>query len=77
MDSNRWKAIIGLSSDHAGINQELGWLKNELMRGLSRIDDARKVRDYLIHLRSESDAWCYRNAVDMRGWQEKYGRKRA
>jgi len=54
---NRWKAILGMSSDHAGINQELGRLRAELYRVLARIDDARDVRDYLEAMRRESGIW--------------------
>jgi hypothetical protein len=77
METSRHKAIVMLSSDHAGINQALGWLEYELRRALARIEDPRKVRDYLRDLGIASRAWCDRNAVDGRGWQERFSRKRA
>lgn len=76
MEPNRWKAVIAMSADHTGINQSLGWLQYELLRSLARIEDPRRVRDFLKHLGIESRAWCDRNAVDMRGWMERT-RKRA
>ncbi len=64
---NRWKAILGMSSDHAGINQELGRFRNELYRALARIEDPRDVRDYLNCLEDYSRSW-------MAGL-ERYGRR--
>jgi len=71
MDTNRWKATIVLSSDHAGINNELGSLENELLHSLAHIEDPRKVRDFLLHLRLEAALWCDRNGIDTRGWMER------
>jgi len=59
---NRWKAILSMSSAHAGINQELGRFRNELYRALARIDDPRDVRDYLGNLISNSHWWLIDHA---------------
>jgi len=55
---NRWRAAIGMSSDHAGIDRELAGLRNELYRVLAQVSDARAVRDYLKVLRRRSEAWA-------------------
>lgn len=71
MNPNKWKATIVLSSDHAGINRELGSLESGLLRILSSIDDPRKVRDFLADVKQEMIAWCQVNGVDRRGWMER------
>ncbi len=43
-----------MSSDHAGINQELGRLRAELYRALAQLDDPRDVRWYLDYMRMKS-----------------------
>jgi len=71
MDKREWKATIVMSADHAGINTALGSLEITLLRGLSCIEDPRKVRDWLRYLCEESTWWCEQNNVDMRGWMER------
>ena len=64
---NRWKAIVTLASDHGGIGPELQKLENEIIRVLARLDDPRKVRDYVQFLRLESRRLC-----EMRpGWLDR------
>lgn len=46
-----------MSSDHAGINTELGLLRVELYRVLAQIEDPRRVRDYIEMLRWRSREW--------------------
>jgi len=74
MEPNRWKLILGLSSDHAGINRELGRLQREMSHALAHIDDARKVRLYLDYLRVASTIFCKMEHIDMRGWMERGGK---
>lgn len=76
MDTNRWKATVVLSSDHAGIQAELGALETALLETLARIDDPRKVRDFLRAIRVEIRVWCWKYDVDTRGWLERF-KKRA
>ena len=54
---NRWKVILGMSSDHAGINGELGRLRTELYRVLAQVEDPRHVKHYLMALRRASREW--------------------
>ena len=58
----RWNAILGMSSDHAGIDRELGRLRAELYYALARIDDPRRVRDYIAALRIASLEWREANS---------------
>ena len=44
-----------MSSDHAGINRELGRLQREMSHALAHIDDARKVRLYLDYFGRKHD----------------------
>lgn len=60
-----------MSSDHAGINRELGRLQREMSHALAHIDDARKVRLYLDYLRVASTTFCEMQHIDMRGWMER------
>jgi hypothetical protein len=46
--------MIGMSSDHAGINQELGRLRAELYHALAQLEDARDVRRYIDYMRIKS-----------------------
>lgn len=71
MATNLWKATVVLSSDHAGINRELGLLESELLHVLGRIEDPRKVRDFVDAVRTKAHVWAYENNVDMRGWLER------
>jgi len=57
----RFKATIVLSSNHTGIAQQLSGLERDMYRVLARVDDARKVRDYLAHLRLASMQWLEEN----------------
>jgi len=55
---NPWRASIGMSSDHAGINRELGRFQSELYHVLAQLKDSRHVRDYLRDMTSESRVWA-------------------
>lgn len=57
MEPSRFKMIIALSSDHAGIASELKKLEREMYRVIARIDDARAVRNYLETMREHSEDW--------------------
>ena len=70
-EANRWRATIAMSSDHAGIGQELAWLERDILAALARIDDPRQVRAYIRWLEVSSFNWCHENKVDMRGWIER------
>jgi hypothetical protein len=61
MESGRFKATIVLSSDHAGIAQQLRNLEREMYRVICRVDDPRKVRDYLAHVCLASMQWLEEN----------------
>lgn len=76
MSSDRWKATIVLSCDHAGIGRYMQLLEHQLVRGLANIEEPRKVRDWLQFLVGASDHWCEANGVDMRGWMERYAKAR-
>lgn len=54
---NRWKAILGMSSDHAGIDRELSKFQASMYRTLARVKDPRQVRDWLHFMRSASKGW--------------------
>jgi hypothetical protein len=54
---NPWRASIALSSDHAGINRELGRLQSDMYRTLAAVKDPRRVRDYLNIMRGASLQW--------------------
>ena len=70
MNTGRFKVMVNMSSDHAGIARELKQLEREIYRVVAHVDDPRKLRDYLQLLRSHSEIWCDSNAVDMRGWMD-------
>ena len=76
MATDRIKATIVLSSDHAGINRVLGHLEAEMLRVLANINDPRRARDFVTHLRVQALLWATREGVDMRTWIERT-RKRA
>jgi hypothetical protein len=76
METNRWKVMLALSSDHAGINVQLGKFQRALSRILARVDDPRQVRDLFRFVEQKSAEWCIQNSVDERGWMERT-RKRA
>jgi len=61
MEPAKFKMMVTMSSDHAGIARELKWLEREIYRVVARVDDPRKVRDYLRHLESASQAWLLGN----------------
>ena len=71
MEAGRFKVMVNMSSDHAGIAAELKKVEREIYRVVARVDDARQLRGYLEEMRAESAAWCVRNGVDMRGWMER------
>ena len=75
MDTNRWKATIVMSSDHAGINAELGALETALLETLARVDDPRQVRDFLRSVEREIMVWCHANKIDLRGWMERFAKR--
>ncbi len=52
--------MLEMSSDHAGINQELGRLQVHVYRCLAEMHDPRDVRDFLQHLGRESTVWMRR-----------------
>jgi hypothetical protein len=59
---NPWKAMIVLGSDHAGLKHHFQRLEDELRFGLDRIDDPRKVIDYMRWLLGASAHWLEINA---------------
>jgi hypothetical protein len=54
---NPYKAMIAMSSDHAGLNQELGRLQKELYSVMALVRNARDVRDYIRYLHGQSGRW--------------------
>lgn len=52
-----WTAHLVISSEHAGLQPFFKALEAEMYRALARIDDPRKVREYLEMLRSSSELW--------------------
>lgn len=70
MDSVRWKAMVALSSDHAGVNAILEHLERTLLRGLARCRDARQARDFIQYVAGASEHWCETNDIDQRPWTD-------
>lgn len=68
MEANRFKVMINMSSDHAGIAAELNKLEREIYRVIAHIDDPRKLRDYLQVMELRSKVWCEGSGLDMRPW---------
>ena len=56
-DGSRFKAVIALSSDHAGIARELDRLETTMYRTIAELRDARQVRDWAHFMRSASAGW--------------------
>ena len=71
MEAGRFKAMVNMSSDHAGIAAELKKLEREIYRVIAHTDDARELRDYLQVMVLRSKAWCAAFGVDQRGWMER------
>ena len=71
MEAGRFKVMVNMSSDHAGIAAELKKLEREMYRVIAHVDDPRKLRDYIERLGAESQQWCFDNRIDMRGWMER------
>jgi hypothetical protein len=71
MEAGRFKVMVNMSSDHAGISAELNKLEREIYGVVARVDDARQLRDYLQVLELRSKAWCEGNGIDMRGWMQR------
>lgn len=53
----RFKTVIAMGSDHAGINRELDRLESAMYRTLAQLRDARQVRAWLHFMRSASAGW--------------------
>ena len=70
MESGRFKVMVNMSSDHAGIAAELKKLEREIYRVIAHVDDPRKVRDYLQVLELRSKVWCATIGVDEHGWMD-------
>jgi hypothetical protein len=77
METNRWKATIALSSDHAAINAELDKFERAMLWTLARIGDARHARDYVRKLRWHSAAIADAMGIDQRSWIERTRKARA
>ena len=56
-DGSGFRAVIALSSDHAGISRELGRLEDAMYRTMAELRNLRQVRDYLRFMRSASAGW--------------------
>jgi len=54
---NPYRAMIAMSSDHAGLNRELRSLQTELYSVMALMRNARDVRDYVQYLRRQSTRW--------------------
>lgn len=52
-----WTAHLVISSEHAGLRPYFKALEDELYRVTARLDEPRRVRDYLHFMRSASRAW--------------------
>lgn len=76
MESSRFKILVTMSSDHAGVARELQLFESTLRKILARIEDPRQVRDFLRDLAIASREWCLKNNVDVRGWMERYAGRR-
>jgi len=70
MEAGRFKVMVNMSSDHAGIAAELSKLEREIYGVVARVDDPRQLRDYLQVLELRSKAWCSAMGIDMRGWMD-------
>jgi hypothetical protein len=70
MEAGRFKVMINMSSDHAGIAAELNKFERELYGVIAHVDDARKLRDYLQAMVVWSQTWCASNGIDMRSWTD-------
>jgi len=70
MEAGRFRVMVNMSSDHAGIAAELKKLEREIYRVVAHLDEPRKLRDYLVYLRDKSTFWCVDNDIDMRGWMD-------
>lgn len=47
-----WSAVISIATEHAGLKPHFAQLEDRLYACLSEIDDPRRVRDFLVKLRS-------------------------
>lgn len=56
-----WTAHLVMSSEHAGLRPYFQKLEDEIRRVLARVDDPRWVKDYLIEMRLQSEAWLRRS----------------
>jgi len=54
---NPYKAMIAMSSDHAGLNRELRRLQREIYSVMALVRNARDVRDYIRYLDEQSTRW--------------------
>ena len=70
MEAGRFKVMVNMSSDHAGIAAELKELEREIYSVVAHIEDARTLRDYLADMRADSMMWCAEKGIDMRGWMD-------
>lgn len=70
METGRFKVMVNMSSDHAGIAAELKRLEREIYRVVAHVDDPRKLRDYLQVMELRSKVWSEGNGVDERGWMD-------
>lgn len=61
MEPDRFKIMVTLSSDHAGIARQLGLLEREIYHVVARVEDARELRDYIAHVRLASMEWLENN----------------
>lgn len=52
-----WTAHLVISSEHAGLKPYFKALEDEMYRVLARVDDPRKIREYLMYLRRASAGW--------------------
>lgn len=57
-----WTAHLVIACEHAGLRPYFQGLQDEMYHALARIDDPRKVVDYLRWLRGASAAWLQVNA---------------
>ena len=52
-----WTAHLVISSDHAGLKRHFDQLGAEMYRALARLDEPKRVRDYVHFMRSASAGW--------------------
>jgi hypothetical protein len=64
--NREWKASIVISSEHVGLRPHFKLLESELYRALARIEDPRKVTDYLRWMIGASANWVEINADVLR-----------